>query len=70
MNWGQTQMSGKGTTYTVEPDEKSTSVALGNGFILICAKQCAAWNSAEIETPSFFVSAIIAAVSDSETFVV
>lgn len=64
------QVSVKNIAYTVQLDEKSTSVASGIGFILICAKQCAAWKSVETETPRFFVSAIIAAVSDSETVMV
>ena len=64
------QASGERYTYTVESDGKSTSVPSGIGFILIWAKQCAAWNSTETETPSFFVFAMIAAVSCSEAVMV
>ena len=67
---GQLQVSGKSITHTIKLPEKSTSLPSGTEFILIWAKQCAAWYSAETETPSFFVSAMIAAVSDSEAVMV
>lgn len=58
------QISDENIAYSVL-SEKSTSVPSGTGFILIMAKQYAAWNNVETETPSFFVSVMIAVVSCS-----
>ena len=72
LNSDETNMQayGQSIAYTVKRPEKSTSVPSGIGFILIMAKQRAAWNNVETETPSLFVFAMIAAVSCSEAVMV